>query len=103
MMVYGSMRHSFSGRKLSKKKSTGNVAGKYTPPPFQVYKPKETYRPDAGVVYNSVMTSRSTASRKENQKYTGTLVTGIATMHKSNAVPVINDEQAKELATMRRG
>lgn len=41
--------------------------------------------------------------KKEPQKYTGTLVTGIAQMHKSNAVPVINKEQAIEVAKMRRG
>lgn len=35
--------------------------------------------------------------------YTGTLIKGIATMHKSNAVPVINDDDAKEIARMRRG
>lgn len=34
--------------------------------------------------------------------YTGTLIKGIATMHKSNAVPVINEEQAKEISSMRR-
>ena len=34
--------------------------------------------------------------------YTGTKVKGIATMHKSNAVPVINDDQAKEISSMRR-
>ena len=36
------------------------------------------------------------------QQYTGTLIKGIATMHKSNAVPIINDEQAVEVAHMRR-
>jgi hypothetical protein len=41
--------------------------------------------------------------KKEPQKYTGTLVTGIAQMHKSNAVPVINKEQAVDIAKMRRG
>lgn len=39
---------------------------------------------------------------KPEQKYTGTLLTGIATMHKSNAVPVINQEQAEEISRMRR-
>jgi len=39
----------------------------------------------------------------EPQKYTGTLIKGIATMHKSNAVPVIDEEQAKDIARMRRG
>jgi len=40
--------------------------------------------------------------RKEPQKYTGTLIKGIATMHKSNAVPVIDDQHAKDIARMRR-
>jgi len=42
------------------------------------------------------------APKKEPQKYTGTLIKGIATMHKSNAVPVINDQQALEISQMRR-
>ena len=41
-------------------------------------------------------------SKKEPMKYTGTLVKGICTMHKSNAVPVINQEEAKDIAKMRR-
>lgn len=40
--------------------------------------------------------------RKENV-YTGTLIKGIATMHKSNAVPVINKDQMEEISRMRRG
>lgn len=35
--------------------------------------------------------------------YTGTKVIGIATMHKSNAVPVFSDEEAVEISRMRRG
>ena len=34
--------------------------------------------------------------------YTGTKVKGIATMHKSNAVPVFSDEEAKDISKMRR-
>jgi hypothetical protein len=34
--------------------------------------------------------------------YTGTKVLGIATMHKSNAVPVFSDEQAIDISKMRR-
>ena len=51
---------------------------------------------------NGFGTPGSTA-KKEPQKYTGTLIKGIATMHKSNAVPIMNDKQAIEVATMRRG
>ena len=39
---------------------------------------------------------------RQAPRYTGTLIKGIATMHKSNAVPIINDEQAVEVAHMRR-
>ena len=34
--------------------------------------------------------------------YTGTKVLGIATMHKSNAVPVFSDEEAIDISKMRR-
>ena len=34
--------------------------------------------------------------------YTGTMVKGIATMHKSNAVPVFSDEEAIDISKMRR-
>ena len=39
---------------------------------------------------------------KANPVYTGTKVKGIATMHKSNAVPVFSDEQAIDISKMRR-
>lgn len=42
------------------------------------------------------------AAKTENMRYTGTLVKGIATMHKSNAVPIIDEQQAKEISSMRR-
>lgn len=40
---------------------------------------------------------------KPSPVYTGTKVKGIGTMHKSNAIPIFSDEQAIEIATMRRG
>ena len=47
-------------------------------------------------------TGGNTTGKKEPMKYTGTLVKGIATMHKSNAVPVISQEEATDIANMRR-
>lgn len=41
--------------------------------------------------------------KKENPVYTGDKIKGIGTMHKSNAVPVFSDEEARDIATMRRG
>ena len=35
--------------------------------------------------------------------YTGTKVLGIATLHKSNAVPVFSNEEAIDISKMRRG
>lgn len=40
--------------------------------------------------------------KKESPRYTGNAIKGIGTMHKSNSVPVFSDEQAVEIATMRR-
>ena len=51
----------------------------------------------------SLDTGLGVATRKENPVYTGTMIKGIGTMHKSNAVPIFSDEQAVEIATMRRG
>jgi hypothetical protein len=42
------------------------------------------------------------ATLKAPKVYTGTKVKGIATMHKSNAVPVFSDEEAVDIAKMRR-
>jgi hypothetical protein len=39
---------------------------------------------------------------KPNPVYTGDKIKGIGTMHKSNAVPVFSDQEAKDIATMRR-
>ena len=54
--------------------------------------------------YRSVSSAPSAEScaKPERVPYTGTLVTGISTMHKSNAVPIINQQEAIDIASMRR-
>ena len=52
--------------------------------------------------YESFGDGVGVATKKESIKYTGTLIKGIATMHKSNAVPILNQEQATEISNMRR-
>jgi hypothetical protein len=42
-------------------------------------------------------------SKKSAVPYTGTAMVGIATMHKSNAVPVFSEQSAKDISKMRRG
>ncbi len=39
---------------------------------------------------------------KPTPTYTGTKIIGIGTMHKSNAVPIFSDDEAKEISSMRR-
>lgn len=50
----------------------------------------------------SVDTGLGVASLRPAKQYTGTKVKGIATMHKSNAVPVFSDSEAVEISKMRR-
>jgi hypothetical protein len=50
----------------------------------------------------SVDTGLGNAVLKPAKQYTGTKVKGIATMHKSNAVPVFSDEEAVDISKMRR-
>lgn len=108
-MIYGSIRHDYDGRKIKKQKVKGVVYGKYTPPPF---KPLTTaagasyadFRMAEASRYRSadVTTTQGVCAKPNRKEYTGTLIKGISTMHKSNAVPIINEQEAKEHASMRR-
>jgi len=70
---------------------------------FKEYKPKEVYVRETKS-YPSITTSNpAITGKKEPMWYTGDLICGIATMHKSNAVPVMRGtKQAEEIAKMRR-
>lgn len=53
--------------------------------------------------YQSVDTGHTGAVKSaEIPRYTGNKIKGIGTMHKSNAVPVFSDEEAQDIAKMRR-
>ena len=73
------------------------------PAEVRTFTPKNTpYRRET-VRYASVETQSKTIPAAPTKKeYTGTLVKGIAVMHKSNAVPVINQEEAESISKMRR-
>ena len=58
--------------------------------------PRQTPRPP------SLDTDNGVAVKKDTMYYTGNNVKGIGTLHKSNAVPVFTDDEAKDQATMRR-
>jgi len=48
------------------------------------------------------LTSTGNTPAPEKRTYTGDYIVGIATMHKSNLVPVCKDDQPEHYATMRR-
>jgi len=54
------------------------------------------------VRHPSLDTGLGVATKPAPKVYTGSMVKGIATMHKSNAVPVFTDEQAVDISRMRR-
>lgn len=60
--------------------------------------PERSSRP-----YPSRVTPGGSTAPVKTQQYTGTLIMGIATMHKSNLVPVLNGDDAVAVAKMRRG
>lgn len=73
---------------------------------FKPYKPETSWRrDDHRERYPSapLTPSDGRGTAKETLKYTGDLIVGIATMHKSNAVPVMKGtSQAEDIAKMRR-
>ena len=54
------------------------------------------------VEVKSLDTGWVTCSKPTEKEYTGTKVKGIGTMHKSNAVPIFSDDEAKDISKMRR-
>jgi hypothetical protein len=53
--------------------------------------------------YPSMVTPGGSATKPvKGNVYTGTAMLGIGTLHKSNAVPIFSDEEAKDQASMRR-
>ena len=71
-------------------------------PSFSEYTPTPGNSHRTTPNYPSRDSGTGVAGKTENMRYTGTLVKGIATMHKSNAVPIIDDQEAKDIARMRR-
>lgn len=67
----------------------------------EAWKPAKPYIRETEKI-KSLPFSGAPCTKKESQKYTGTAMKGIGTMHKSNSVPIFTDEQAVEIATMRR-
>jgi len=112
MFIYTNTNYDFSGRRRrrtlrAKRKSTPYISSKSSASsasPFvhvdlnQKLMDKFKNIPSCA----DVVTSTEHMKRKESTKYSGNEIMGIATMHKSNAVPVSKNTDAKIYATMRR-
>ena len=61
----------------------------------------EPYRRETPKI-NSLPFTAGPCVKAPDKVYTGTAIKGIGTMHKSNAVPIFNDEDAIAIAKMRR-
>ena len=97
-MIHGSMRYYSNGRK---KKYNAWSSKKSKPTVFTEHRPTYTYRGSDTHIPSFDGGGCSTA-KPERPTYTGTLIKGISTMHKSNAVPIIDEQEAKDHASMRR-
>lgn len=53
--------------------------------------------------YPSLNSGYHDTSKRTQHMYTGDKMIGIGTLHKSNAVPIFSEDDAKEQARMRRG
>lgn len=80
----------------------GTYKPKTTKTEFREWKPAPSNHRETPHIPSLNESGMGVCAKPERKVYTGTLIKGIATMHKSNAVPVINDEQAKDIAQMRR-
>jgi hypothetical protein len=65
-------------------------------------KPSVTFRRETPS-YPSLNSGYHDTAKRTVHMYTGDKMIGIGTLHKSNAVPIFSEDDAKEQARMRRG
>lgn len=84
----------FSSKPKSKKEPLKSNAPDYS----------KNYRETKYYPSNSSTPSTAATAKREPTFYTGELLVGIGTLHKSNAVPIMKGtDEAKDIARMRRG
>lgn len=99
-LLYVSQKSKWSKKKGVKPYSAAKSVvvykqGVYIPPP-------EPNRRTVESIPSLYTTGYSACVKKEDKVYTGSNVVGIGTMHKSNAVPIFNNNEARDIASMRR-
>jgi hypothetical protein len=79
-----------------RKRDRALKAKPYEPPP-------QPYRRDTGPRHASKPDTRGVAVRAPDKVYTGDAMIGIGQLHKSNAIPIFQAEDAVDISKMRRG
>ena len=95
-----------AGAKLKKEfqKRYGSLTVKKQKREFVELKPSQTFVRETPEIPSLTSISTGVCPPPPRKEYTGDLIVGIATMHKSNAVPVMRGtKHAEEIAKMRRG
>jgi len=71
---------------------------------FKEYVPSRPYVRDVEIYpsHNGFSNNTASTAKAEAKKYSGDYITGLATMHKSNIVPVGKGDDPKNYSTMRR-
>jgi hypothetical protein len=96
-MIYINVCH----KPKRKSRKTIEVVPKYTPVFKDLsYEMPTTYRPN--LIPSLSDSSHGVASRPEEKVYTGDKLLGIGVLHKSCLQPIFSEEQAVEIAHMRR-
>lgn len=80
----------------NKRRNRALKAATYVPP-------RPTHRGADQPRLPSLDTGGGVAAKPAPKVYTGDKIVGIAAMHKSNLVPVFNEQAAKDISKMRRG
>jgi hypothetical protein len=76
---------------------------KFARKPVRIKTPQRIESKTTNPTVKSLVTPGGSTAMVEKRVYTGTAIVGIATMHKSNLVPIFNTQAAKEVSQMRRG
>jgi hypothetical protein len=102
-LEYNKRQKRFGLDEITLKQYVAKRAGKSRYKPRVVSSPldakslrRETPKVESGAGIGSAI------PKKSENKYTGDKLMGIATMHKSNMVPVFKQEDAEDIAKMRR-
>ena len=72
------------------------------PSGFEVYVPPRRYIRETPDYPSVTSTGQTNCEKKDSTQYSGDYLVGIATMHKSNAVPVGRNDNPTNYSTMRR-